>query len=400
MDTSGNATNMDPEEALQYLHDLIDVPSEVQVSGIIAYGWTRAIGYTSARARLSWPRSRILAFLLMISPRVPTRQIFAGILELKRLERALMALGMPHDEVHALFLRQTTNLFKPFLPVYEMYMIAVGRAEEIVSADPDLAVMLATRIDDPESLHWYRKMRRPHPFRGVGTPPSRSHRTRISSPDTLGQTNEDGIGGWFSSFIDHIGNYIINQLNRYMPGGGTHLAPTHRLMLDEGLYICHGVFLLCMFLGYDPNEKRGVPIPLHPYRIYTTLLTLTQCFFSLLQQWGFEDGPAKLAMLATCTVTIRAVSFILRISDQFQPYLPSAESQGMWTSLCYTAYCCLVYGSIFAVLVLGLGICEDINIWQMRRRISREVKASEREEMRESARSESALARRRRRPNQ
>ncbi len=61
MDTAENARNMSPEEALQYLHDLIDVPSEVQVSGIIAYGWTRAISYTSARAQISWPRIRILS---------------------------------------------------------------------------------------------------------------------------------------------------------------------------------------------------------------------------------------------------------------------------------------------------------------------------------------------------
>ncbi|KAI4177882.1 MAG: hypothetical protein LQ346_007610 [Caloplaca aetnensis] len=372
MDTSDNARSMSPEEALQYLHEFIDVPSEVQVSGIVAYGWTRAIGYTSARARVSWPRIRILAFLLMVSPRVSSRVIFAGILELKRLERALMALGMPYDEVHASFLRQTNNLFKPFPPLYEMYMISVGRAQEIVTADPGLAVILATRVEDPESLHRYRKMQRPHASIGIGTEPSPSQRTTISRPPpaTLGAAEEDGIGGWFSSFINHAAKQIVNQLNRYIPGEGTRLAATHKMLLDKGLYsICIGVFLLELCLGYDPNEKRGASIPPHPYRTYTTLLTLTQCFFSLLQQWDVKHGPSKLAILATCTATIRAVSFILQTSEVIQRYLPPPESQGMWTFLCYTVYYCLVFGAVFAALVLGLCICSDISIWQMRRRI-------------------------------
>lgn len=41
---------------------------------------------------------------------IPPERVMAGILELKRPERALVALGMPHDEVHASLLQNVGNI--------------------------------------------------------------------------------------------------------------------------------------------------------------------------------------------------------------------------------------------------------------------------------------------------
>lgn len=60
MDISNDASDMDPEEALQYLHEFIDIPPVVLTDGLVAYGWTRVLGRALAHARVHYQAMKSL----------------------------------------------------------------------------------------------------------------------------------------------------------------------------------------------------------------------------------------------------------------------------------------------------------------------------------------------------
>ncbi|KAL8926574.1 MAG: hypothetical protein Q9208_002901 [Pyrenodesmia sp. 3 TL-2023] len=348
---------MTPEEALQYLHNLPNTFSEPLSVGARAYRWTRVLGRALAQARVSLSGNQILTFVLMAMVPFPPERVMAGILELKRLERALVALGMPHDEVHASFLRYGGNIYQALPPLYEMYMISAGRAQEIIT-DHRLARYLETQIDDALSLQRYRGVYHFYARPGIQPCPS----PQGAADEVLPQRPR-------LSVINLVGDQTKDLLNCYLPGSGTRLAATHKWLLEErACSICFGVALFDMFLGYDPNEERGAPIS-ELYRTYPTLFTLTECFFGVLEHFGVDDGRWKFAVLAIGIPILRVVSMLSGIFVEVQGYLLQPGRPLILTALCYAVYLGLFSGAVFAAMAIGLIVCWEITFQQMDRRL-------------------------------
>ncbi|KAL8998938.1 MAG: hypothetical protein Q9188_005996, partial [Gyalolechia gomerana] len=226
---------------------------------------------------------------------IPIPQLQAGMQAWNQLYEAVHTLGLPHSENLLAFHMAYETMGLEF-PFYEQYMITTGRAGEIISANPALARIMGTRIDDPDSLHEYRRVERLSSS-GIEVAPAVAAEEAREILHTLRGLKE-GLKGITEQLL---------QEDAASPGtldAGVQTASWHqmgaRILTDPETRVLNfviGLFLLLTFFPYDPNEIAGSAGLGRYFRVVPTMITLLEGFYAALGAYGVGDGGILLLLM-------------------------------------------------------------------------------------------------------
>ncbi|KAL8830406.1 MAG: hypothetical protein Q9170_005743 [Blastenia crenularia] len=158
MDTTRLSTpSMSRETALHHLGQLIDTPEEVLFTSILVSAYAKLIVKATGITSDLQSSYEVHRHLIDVSG-VSNERLTAGMNAFNLLYEACRALGLPNTQSPSEFGTAWRKMGARF-PFYEQYTISAGRAKELIS-NAELAHIMGTRLDDPDSLNEYRKVLR------------------------------------------------------------------------------------------------------------------------------------------------------------------------------------------------------------------------------------------------
>ncbi|KAI4119294.1 MAG: hypothetical protein LQ338_007301 [Usnochroma carphineum] len=148
---------MTRRQALLHLRRLIDTPEDTLVIGqlVAAHAFDAGRGAGSS-GRISSGQTP-LGQLEELSG-ISQERLEDGMTAWTQLYEAAKILGVPDTDSPRSFFRAWQKMGAK-LPCYEQYMISAGRAHELITNN-ELARVMSTKSNDPDSLHRYRKVLR------------------------------------------------------------------------------------------------------------------------------------------------------------------------------------------------------------------------------------------------
>ncbi|KAL9028659.1 MAG: hypothetical protein Q9196_003012 [Gyalolechia fulgens] len=315
-----------PDQALRYLESLIEIPSSelLILARLVAVHANHCTLNSAPHPHKNNEPSSGNANVDKLSAltNIPTPQLEAGMLAWNALYEAVHTLGLPHSSSRPSFHKAWLNM-GPEFPFYEQYMITAGRARELVT-NAELARIMGTNVDDPDSLHEYRKVERlarvfahvdadgaPVPTAaatgemlwtlrglkaGLKDIEEKLSQELTHAPSTAAiptPADTAGTGARATSPREGNGsNADATAIQR--PGPETHYLAAHETRL---LNFVIGLILVMIFCTYDPDEMAGSSGLGRYLRVLPTMVTLLECFYAALRAYGVGEGGILLLLV-------------------------------------------------------------------------------------------------------